>query len=180
MTGHQGSVPQPPLPGAAREEGASCPRAPQRPSEHVCAAHGFLGGLAQREQLSARPLFPGLTLRGLEEGRGVGLRSGRDLRGPCATSSLFILQSEVTGPGSQFQKPEVLTCRAALLGAPAAWLRTAAQLLPRVETKNWERQSQKVRKRKKESLPAQRKKVRKWTATGAVLPPRLVVLWSGV
>lgn len=44
-------------------------------------------------------------------------------------------------------------------------------LLPHVETKNWERQSQKVRKRQKESLPEQRKEVRKWAATGATLPP---------
>lgn len=143
----------------------------------MCAAHGFLGGLAQREQLSARPLFPGLTLRGLEEGRGaVGLRSERDLRGPFATSSLFILQSEVTGPGSQFQKPEVLTCRAVLLGAPAAWLSTAAQLLPHVETKNWERQSQKETEREPPSTKEEGQEMDcYWGCTS--FPVRCAVVW---
>lgn len=112
----------------------------------MCVQHmGFLGGLAQREQLSAQAPLPRPHLEGTGRGR---RSSGAEIRkGPQGSFCLFIFQSEVTGPGSQFQKPEVLTGRAVLLGAPAAWLMTAAQLLPRVETKTWERQSQKVRKR---------------------------------
>lgn len=184
----------PPLPGAALEEGASCLLA-HGSQVSICVQHmEFLGGLDQREQLSARPLFPGLPWSLLPslrqpvtqnpEGTGGGpSSSGAEIRkGPqgsfCHIQPLH-LQSEVTGPESQFQKPEVLTCRAVLLRSSChlAQDSSTAGATPRGATKNWERQSERDRKR---ALLAQRKKVRKWAATGVALPLQSVVLWSGV